>query len=103
MKCFSVYLEYEKKNIFRTLVAGSGIGKEAEVTVDGERAESLVVGRRVLDGVQDFHVPDVVDVEGFFQAHHEPGPVQLDGQDRLGIRIVAYFSALLEMAHLKGT
>ena len=50
-----------------TFGAGTGIGQEAVVAVDGEGAEALGIGWGVLDGVDDLHVEDVVNVEGLFQ------------------------------------
>ena len=72
------------------------------ITVDGEGAKTLAIGRGVLDGVKDLHVPDVVDVKRLLHAHDQPGAVQLHRKNRLGIVIVAYFRTLFEMADLCG-
>ena len=45
----------------------SGISQVAVVGVGGERAEAVLVGRGFSDGVQDFHVSDVVDEQGLLE------------------------------------
>ena len=42
-----------------------------------------------------------MDVERCLQAHHQPGPVELDGQDGVGVTVVADLRTLLEVAHLE--
>ena len=49
----------------------------------------------------DEYKPNVVDVERCLQAHHQPGPVELDGQDGVGVAVVADLGALLEVADLE--
>ena len=39
-------------------------------------------------------------VEGLLQTDDEPGPVELDREDGVGVAVVADLGALLEVAHL---
>ena len=34
-----------------------------------------------------------MDVQGLLQAHHQPGPVELHGQDGIAIAVLTYVSA----------
>lgn len=47
----------------------SRVGQVAVVRIGREGAQSVLVRRRLSNGVKDFHVPDVVDEERLFKAH----------------------------------
>ena len=46
----------------------SRVGQVAVVRVGGEGAKPVLVRRRLSDGVQDLHVPDVVDEQRLLEA-----------------------------------
>ena len=50
----------------------SRVSKVAMVVVTGEGYQSGRVGWSVSNGVDDLHIPYVVDIERFFQANHQP-------------------------------
>lgn len=74
------------------------IGEIAVVGVGCESTETIGVNGGVADRVNDFHVTNVVNVQALLQTHHQSSPVQLHRLDRVGVRIVADFGSLLEVA-----
>lgn len=69
--------------------------------VEGQGAEALLVGRNVLDGMQDLHVANVVDVYALRQAYDQSLAVHADAQDLRRVEAVANVLLLLEVQHLK--
>ena len=51
--------------------------------------------------MQDFHIPNVVDEKRVLKTHNETRSVHLDGEDRVGIAVIAYLGPLLEVANLR--
>ena len=78
---------------------GAWVGEEAVVAVDAEGTQTPRVGRSLSYGVEDLHVPDVVDVERLLQAHHQPRPVELDSEDGVAVAVLADLRPLLEVTH----
>lgn len=79
--------------------ARTRVGEVAAISGRGQRAQAARVGRRVADRVEDLHVADIVNVERLFEAYHQPRAVELDGEDGVAVAVVAYFRALLVVAH----
>lgn len=91
---FGTCLEVERvKELDLARGGGPGVGEVAVVTVDAEGAQTPGVGRRVSDGVEDLHVPDVVNVERLLQADDQAGPVELHSQDGVAVAVLTYLSA----------
>jgi len=82
------------------LTAGLADGK-GQVGVEGEGTQALLIWRNVLDGVQDLHVANVVDVYALRQADDQPLPVHADAQDLRGVEAVADVLLLLKVQHLE--
>ena len=49
----------------------SRVGQIAVVRIGGKRAEAVLVGGSLTNGVKDFHVTDVVDEQRFLKAHNQ--------------------------------
>ena len=49
----------------------SGVSQVAMIRIRGESTHSVLVGRRLSDGVQDLHVADVVDEKRFLKANDQ--------------------------------
>ena len=78
---------------------GAGVGQETVVAVDAESTQSSGVGWSLSYRVENLHISDVVDVERLLQADHQPGPVELHGQDGVAVAVLADLRPFLEVTY----